>query len=102
MSYKLRVVRTVGKLISAAGLTRRELLRLLAWLHEDLPERADECRHVRAADADGCFAYYVDLEADDGRYIIVCRFVVHDDHAGDGVLVVQSFTFQRRPRTGST
>jgi len=101
VSYKLQVTRAVSKLLSGAGLTRGELVRLLAWLHEDLPERADGCRHIRASDADGCFAYEVNLEADDGQHIIRCRFVVNDDRAADGLLVVQGFTFQRRPRTGS-
>ena len=100
MSYKLQVTRAVSKLISTAGLTRRELVRLLAWLHNDLPESADGSRHIRASDADGCFTYEVNLEAEDGQHIIRCRFVVNDDHAEDGLLVVQAFTFRRRPRPG--
>jgi hypothetical protein len=100
VSYKVRVVRAASKLIGAAGLTRGELVRLLAWLHDELPEHADRYRHVRASDAIGCFAYYVDLEADDDRHIILCRFVVNDDHAADGLLKVQGFTFRRQPRTG--
>src|SRR4051812_24509258 len=66
VNYKLQVTRAVSKLISTAGLTCRELVRLLAWLHDDLPGRADECRHIRASDADGCFTYEVNLEAEDG------------------------------------
>jgi hypothetical protein len=87
-------------LLGAAGLTRQELVRLLAWLHGDLPKRADDHRYLRASDLVGCFAYYVNLEGDDGRQIIVCRFVVNDDQAADGLLVVKGFTFERRPRTG--
>jgi hypothetical protein len=100
VNYKLQVTRAVSKLIGTAGLTRSETVRLLAWLHDDLPGRAEECRHIRASDADGCFTYEVNLEAEDRKHIIRRRFVVNDDRAADGLLVAQAFTFQRRPRTG--
>lgn len=97
MAYHVIVARAVSRYIGTCGLSRNGVVRLLARLHDELSNEADQFRGDRAPDDPDYFRYRIDL-ADRGQWH-TCNFAVND-RVAPGFLFVEDMFHQSRPGGG--